>query len=55
MTLMFGRKDLEEVKEFIESGAFVEFMNEEGLSFNAMAWILNTLILEAEKIDKELD
>ena len=55
MTVMFGRKNLEEVNEFIENSEFVSFMNKQHLSFNAMAWILNTLINEVEKVDKELD
>lgn len=43
MEIMINKKDLEQAREFVESGALVSLMNEEGLSMGAMAIVLDSL------------
>lgn len=43
MEIMIDKKDLEQAREFVESGALVSLMNEEGLSMGVMAIVLDSL------------
>ena len=49
MMFEIDRKDLQEADDFVHSGVLVKLMNAEGLSFGAMALILDAIF---EKIDE---
>lgn len=48
MMFEINKQDLQQTEDFAKSGELVELMNEEGLSFGAMALVLDAIF---EKID----
>ena len=48
MMFEINKQDLQQAEDFAKSGNLVELMNEEGLSFGAMALVLDAIF---EKID----
>lgn len=60
MKVEFDRKDFKTAQDFIHNGELVTLMNEQGLTFGAMAWILDTLFkaeseMEARLIESEAE
>lgn len=48
MIFEIDKEDLQQAEDFAKSGELVQLMNEEGLSFGAMALVLDAIF---EKID----
>ena len=49
MMFEIDKEDLQQAEDFAKSGELVELMNEEGLSFGAMALVLEAIF---EKVDE---
>ena len=48
------KKDITDINNFLESGVLVNEMNKIGLSFGAMALILNSITSECERVSTEM-
>ena len=48
------KKDITDINNFLESGVLVNEMNKIGLSFSAMALILNSITSECERVSTEM-
>lgn len=48
------KEDITDINNFLESGVLVNEMNKIGLSFGAMALILNSITSECERISTEM-
>ena len=49
------KKDLQQADDFAKSSELVELMNEEGLSFGAMALILDAIFEKIDEVKEKLD
>lgn len=49
------KKDIQKIKDFIEAGTLVHLMNNEGLSFSAMALILSTIRGTCEQLTNKME
>lgn len=55
MMFEIDRKDLQEADDFAHSGVLVELMNAEGLSFGAMALILDAIFEKIDEVKEKFD
>ena len=49
------KKDITDIKNFLESGVLVNEMNKIGLSFGAMALVLNSITSECDRVLDEMN
>ena len=49
------RSDVKEVEKFLNSGKLVDAMNKEGMGFQAMALVLQTLITTVQEWNAKFD
>lgn len=49
-----NKNNIENVRDFVESGLFVDCMNTNGLSFSEMLFVLQTLSDKCDEIDSIL-
>lgn len=55
MQIFINKEDLAKAEEFVQSGGLVDLMNEQGLSINSMAIILNLLFEGFDNLNTQLD
>lgn len=55
MTIEIGKKELDEIVIYLESGRLVENMNNMRLSASAMIFVLQTIVHEVAKARKNLN
>ena len=55
MTVELDKKDLEKILDYMENSDFIAHMNNYGLSFPAMGFILTVLSNECNEALKEFD
>lgn len=55
MNFEISREDFRQAKDFIESGELVKLMGVEGLSFGAMALILDALFKQVESLEEKFN
>ena len=55
MMFEIDKQDLQQTEDFAKSGALVELMNEEGLSFGAMALILDAIFEKIDSVKEKFD
>ena len=53
--VMINKKDVAAVRDYIENKGFVAHMNNAGLGMGAMALVLNAVLSECDKIEKEME
>ena len=49
------KKDITDINNFLESGVLVNEMNKIGLSFGAMALVLNSITSECDRVLDEMN
>lgn len=54
MQFEIDKTDLQQVEKFATSGELVNFMNKEGLSFGAMALILDAIFEKVDEVKEKL-
>ena len=52
--VMVSREDIAAVRDYLENKGLVAHMNDAGLSVGAMCFVLNTLMNECDKVEKEM-
>lgn len=55
MEIMLTKKDVEDVVNFIEKAGLVTFMNDAGLSFASMGFVLTTLSNACEEVFAKME
>lgn len=55
MMFEINKKDLQQAENFAKSGELVELMNEEGLSFGAMALVLDAIFEKIDEVKEKFD
>ena len=53
--IMINKKDIAAVRDYIENKGLVAHMNDAGLGMGAMALVLNAVLNECDRIEKELE
>ena len=53
--VMIGKKDIVAVRDYIENKGLVAHMNDAGLGIGAMALVLNAVLNECDRIEKEME
>ena len=53
MNMSISERDIRDIKDYINSGKLIKNMNENGLSFESMAIILQTVMEKCDEIIKE--
>ena len=53
--VIIDKKDIESIKDYMENKGLVSHMNNAGLTYSAMALILEAIRRECDKIEKELE
>ena len=53
--VMIGKKDIAAVRDYIENKGLVAHMNDAGLGMGAMALVLNAVLNECDRIEKEME
>ena len=55
MMFEINKEDLQQAENFAKSGELVELMNEEGLSFGAMALVLDAIFEKIDEVKEKFD
>ena len=53
--VMVTKKDIAAVRDYVENKGLVTHMNDAGLGMGAMALVLNAILNECDRIEKELE
>ena len=53
--IMISKKDIAAVRDYIENKGLVVHMNDAGLGMGAMALVLNAVLNECDRIEKEME
>lgn len=53
--IMIDKKDIAAVKDYVQNKGLVAHMNDAGLSIGAMALVLNAVLSECDRIEKEMN
>ena len=53
--VMISKKDIAAVRDYIENKGLVAHMNDAGLNMGAMALVLNAVLSECDRIEKEME
>lgn len=53
--VMINKKDIAAVRDYIENKGLVAHMNNAGLGIGAMALVLNAVLSECDRIEKEME
>ena len=53
--VMIKKEDIAAVRDYLENKGLVAHMNNAGLSIGAICFVLNTLMNECDKIEKEME
>ena len=54
-SVVIDKKDIESVRDYMENKGLVSHMNNAGLTYSAMALILEAIKRECDRIEKELE
>ena len=52
---MIDKKDIESVRDYMENKGLVSHMNNAGLTYSSMVFILEAIRRECDRIEKELE
>ena len=55
MMFEINKEDLKQAEDFAKSSELVELMNEEGLSFGAMALVLDAIFEKVDDVKEKFD
>lgn len=54
-SIMIDKKDIESIRNYMENKGLVSHMNNAGLTYSAMVFILEAIRRECNRIEKELE
>lgn len=54
-SVMIDKKDIESVRDYMENKGLVSHMNNAGLTYSSMVFILEAIRRECDRIEKELE
>ena len=53
--VIINKEDIAAVRDYLENKGLVAHMNNAGLSIGAICFVLNTLMTECDKVEKEME
>ena len=53
--IMINKKDIAAVRDYIENKGLVAHMNDAGLGMGAMALVLNAILNECDRVEREME